>query len=89
MDLPSGASMPSNVDPDWEAEKRENALLRERLNDLAAEVVTLTSTLDGEGGEIAKMTREVSEASDSEPRRDTPKTLAERIRALQSQVARH
>ncbi|MCB1473668.1 MAG: hypothetical protein H6878_03720 [Rhodobiaceae bacterium] len=87
--VPTGASMPSNVDPDWEAEKRENALLRERLNDLAAEVVTLTSTLDGEGGEIAKMTREVSEASDSEPRRDTPKTLAERIRALQSQVARH
>ena len=73
---------------EWEAEKRENALLREHLNDLAAEVVSLTSALDGENGEIRNMADEVT--AGIEPANDkSPQTLAERIRALQSQVARH
>lgn len=87
--VPTGASTGSGGDKNWEVEKRENALLRERLNDLAAEVVTLTSTLDGDDGEIATMTREVVSSSEPVSDRESPKTLAERIRALQTQVARH
>ncbi|MCB1477680.1 MAG: hypothetical protein R3D43_02955 [Tepidamorphaceae bacterium] len=85
----TGANASSGADKEWEVEKRENALLRERLNDLAAEVVTLTSALDGEDGEIANMAKDV--AASAEPANDdnSPRSLAERIRALQSQVARH
>ncbi|MCB1481362.1 MAG: hypothetical protein KDJ55_05205 [Rhodobiaceae bacterium] len=85
----TGANAPSGSDKEWEVEKRENALLRERLNDLAAEVVTLTTALDGEDGEIATMAKDV--AATAEPANDdnSPRSLAERIRALQSQVARH
>ncbi|MEM1317841.1 MAG: hypothetical protein AAGF29_06225, partial [Pseudomonadota bacterium] len=32
---------------DWEADRRENALVRERINDLAAQVTAMTATLEG------------------------------------------
>jgi hypothetical protein len=39
----------------WAAERVENALLRERINDVAAEVVRLAATLEGPSSPIEAM----------------------------------
>lgn len=39
---------------EWEVERRESALLREQMNDLAAEVISLTTMLDGPDSAIRK-----------------------------------
>jgi len=79
----------------WSTEQTENALLRERINDIAAEVAKLAMQLEGPNSTIQAML-----ASDAaEPAVATavngaaaggPKggTLAERIRALQAHAAR-
>jgi chorismate mutase len=36
----------------WASERVENALLRERINDIAAEVTRMTATLEGPGSSI-------------------------------------
>lgn len=73
---------------EWHKERVEGALLRERLNDLAAEVGRLAATLD-ESGDINRM---IDDAISSDKDQATangngavrgPATLAERIRALQ------
>lgn len=83
----NGSATSTGADAAWEEEKRENALLREHLNDLAAEVVSLTSALDGEDGEIRAMANQAAASAEKAPGK-TINSLAERIRALQSQVAR-
>ncbi|MCB1475138.1 MAG: hypothetical protein H6883_15020 [Rhodobiaceae bacterium] len=75
---------------EWHKERVEGALLRERLNDLAAEVGRLAATLD-ESGDINRMIDDAI-SSDKEAAAANgngngavrgPATLAERIRALQ------
>ena len=44
-----------DADQTWAAERVENALLRERINDVAAEVARLTATLEGPGSPIVSM----------------------------------
>ena len=67
---------------DWEDQKRQNALLREQINDLAAEVVRLTATLEGPQSPI-------HDALAAAPVSGDDKTggrvisLADRVRALQ------
>jgi chromosome segregation ATPase len=85
----------------WQAERMENALLRERINDIAAEVAKLAMQLEGPNSPIEAML--ASEAPP--PRQDRPVngaaargavagsvapggTLAERIRALQAHASR-
>jgi chromosome segregation ATPase len=81
----------------WATERMENALLRERINDIAAEVAKLAMTLEGPNSAIetilaaepagAKITRPVNGTAAN----DVPEargTLAERIRALQSHASR-
>ena len=74
----------------WAAEHAENALLRDRINDIAAEVAKLAMTLEGPDSPIKAIL-----AADPHTR---PKqangsvmavqaTLADRIRALQSHIA--
>ena len=74
----------------WAAEHAENALLRDRINDIAAEVAKLVMTLEGPDSPIKAIL-----AADPHTR---PKqangsamavqaTLADRIRALQSHIA--
>src|SRR5438105_2983365 len=46
------AAMKREAEAAWAAERVENALLRERINDVAAEVVRLTSVLEGSGSAI-------------------------------------
>jgi chromosome segregation ATPase len=46
------AAMKREVESTWVNERMENAVLRERINDVAAEVARLTSVLEGPGSQI-------------------------------------
>jgi hypothetical protein len=82
----------------WAAERVENALLRERINDVAAEVAHLTTTLEGPGSPIDTIlaaddigfsgTRNGSTNGTSAHQPRSGGTLADRIRALQSRASR-
>ncbi len=95
-------TMKRDAESTWAAERVENALLRERINDVAAEVARLTAALEGPGSPIETMLVEASSAGraaaaanrneaasengDSAP--ENKNTLADRIRALQSTASR-
>ena len=49
------ATMKREVEATWATERMENAVLRERINDVAAEVARLTSVLEGPGSQIDTM----------------------------------
>ncbi|RTL48293.1 MAG: hypothetical protein EKK40_17430 [Bradyrhizobiaceae bacterium] len=83
----------------WATERMENALLRERINDIAAEVARLAVTLEGPDSPIeAILAAEpakpaisaiVSGAANTNTAASEPQgTLAQRIRALQAQASR-
>lgn len=83
----------------WATERMENALLRERINDIAAEVAKLAIQLEGPNSAIEAMlaAEPAAPKSPAKPANDTvaaapaPEgggTLAERIRALQSHASR-
>jgi chromosome segregation ATPase len=80
----------------WAQERMENALLRERINDIAAEVAKLAMQLEGPNSAIEAML--AAEPLTVRPANDIAVsgaaggsqsgTLAERIRALQSHASR-
>ncbi|NVO16141.1 MAG: hypothetical protein HXX10_19075 [Rhodoplanes sp.] len=78
----------------WATERVENALLRERINDVAAEVVRLTSALEGPGSPIEAMLADDRPDATGDARRPQPNAgaprgdLVERIRALQARTSR-
>ena len=82
----------------WATERMENALLRERINDIAAEVAKLAMQLEGPNSAIeAMLAAEPAAKTPAKPANDTVAattpsegggTLAERIRALQSHASR-
>jgi chromosome segregation ATPase len=85
----------------WANERVESALLRERINDVAAEVVRLATNLEGTGSPIPRLLEQPAAAQPlpQAPRQsggrttepaggERPLTLAERIRALQSRSGR-
>ncbi len=47
--------MKRDAESTWASERVENALLRERINDVAAEVARLTAALEGPGSTIMAM----------------------------------
>ena len=75
---------------DWEVERRENAIVRERINDLAAKVTAMTAEIEGPASPINRILAE-AKAKGSQPRfpaasyegGQPPLSLADRIRALQ------
>src|SRR5262245_22237563 len=87
-------TMKREAEATWAAERVENALLRERINDIAAEVARLTATLEGPGSRIETILASDTAApalavNGARPaagdEAEEPKgNLAERIRALQS-----
>ena len=97
-------TMKRDAESTWAAERVENALLRERINDVAAEVARLTAALEGPGSPIESMlveaaseargagaamnAREPAMAENGDKVRDNKNTLADRIRALQSSASR-
>jgi chromosome segregation ATPase len=79
----------------WATERMENALLRERINDIAAEVAKLAMQLEGPNSPIEAML--AAEPTAAKPTNGATAnggvsegggTLAERIRALQSHASR-
>jgi chromosome segregation ATPase len=93
------ARMKREAEESWAAERVENALLRERINDIAAEIARLTVALEGQNSPIESML--ASEAVPTNGQRaplgertgaqapvDGKGNLADRIRALQKKASR-
>jgi len=97
-------TMKRDAESTWAAERVENALLRERINDVAAEVERLTAALEGPGSPIESMLVEASGdgraagaalaaheqagTQNGDTAAENRNTLADRIRALQSSASR-
>ena len=90
-------AMKRETEESWASERVENALLRERINDVAAEVARLASALEGPNSPIdALLAAETSRGLSSAPPAVRPDVeladqsgnLADRIRALQTQASR-
>jgi len=91
-------NMKREAEENWASERVENALLRERINDVAAEVARLASTLEGPNSPIdailaAETVRDRTAANSNREAEfsatsSTNGDLADRIRALQSHASR-
>jgi chromosome segregation ATPase len=95
-------SMKREAEATWASERVENALLRERINDVAAEVARLTSALEGPGSAIDTILAAPAEQAGSNGLAVKPAappantnaqdagkgSLADRIRALQARSSR-
>jgi chromosome segregation ATPase len=92
------ASLKQDAEKAWANERVENALLRERINDVAAEVTRLTAALEGPSSPIAAILEKDAAHSPAvsrggnggsiAPQLGEPKgTLADRIRALQTRAS--
>ena len=90
-------SMKREAEATWASERVENALLRERINDVAAEVARLTSALEGPDSPIdtilaapsTSATARVKAAPAANTNAEDGKgSLADRIRALQARSSR-
>lgn len=93
------AAMKREAESTWAAERVENALLRERINDIATEVARLTMVLEGPGSTIESILAADAEADANRARAasveakngksdKTEGNLADRIRALQTRASR-
>jgi chromosome segregation ATPase len=89
------AGMKREAEQSWAAERVENALLRERINDIAAEIARLTVALEGQDSPIESML--AGEPAGANGQRAAAKSpaaaegkgdLADRIRALQKKASR-
>jgi DNA repair exonuclease SbcCD ATPase subunit len=93
------AALKREAESSWAAERVDSALLRERINDIAAEVSRLTAALEGPGSPIDVLLAEA--APSTKPDRPVngsaaingdappaPGNLADRIRALQAKASR-
>jgi chromosome segregation ATPase len=69
---------------EWNGERQDGALLREQMNDLAAEVINITRMLEGPGSPIAKALSlpVAGQRPGMEPSQKIT-SLADRVRALQ------
>jgi chromosome segregation ATPase len=90
-------AMQQQAESSWATERMENALLRERINDVAAEVTKLSSALEGPGSPIetilaqeAGRTPTTSNGAAKAPSlgEEAQGSLADRIRALQTRASR-
>ena len=90
--------MKREAEQTWAAERVENALLRERINDIAAEIARLTVALEGADSPIeAMLASEPACTNGPRPANGERKpatggegkgNLADRIRALQLKASR-
>jgi chromosome segregation ATPase len=82
------ASLKQDAEAAWSNERVENALLRERINDVAAEVARLAASIEGTHSPIEQIladtpVRQNGSYANGDNPDERPMTLAERIRALQ------
>ncbi len=81
-------SMKRDAESTWAAERVENALLRERINDVAAEVARLTATLEGPGSPIESLLADATSAGRSTAPRSGEATAQSGDRRRQQEHAR-
>jgi chromosome segregation ATPase len=84
-------TMKREAEQAWTSERVENALLRERINDIAAEIARLTMALEGPGSPIeAILANAAANGAAAGPGRGGAAggNLADRIRALQNRASR-
>ncbi|MDR3466669.1 MAG: hypothetical protein P4M07_12055 [Xanthobacteraceae bacterium] len=86
-------AMQQQAENSWATERMENALLRERINDIAAEVAKLASTIEGPNSTIEAIladtpAKEAANGATNGMAVNAGGTLADRIRALQSHASR-
>ena len=86
-------AMKREAEENWAAERVENALLRERINDVAVEVARMASKLEGPNSPIdailaAETARDQSGAAAGAELEPASGDLADRIRALQGHASR-
>ena len=94
------AAMKRDAEGAWAAERMESALLRERINDIAAEVARLAVALEGPGSPIEAMLTDgapplaggnggsAGNGNTTGAAQPARGNLADRIRALQSRASR-
>jgi chromosome segregation ATPase len=92
------AAMKREAEQTWAAERVENALLRERINDVAAEVAKLAVVLEGPNSPIeailasetapAVQPRKATNGAAAAADDSTKGSLADRMRALQTRASR-
>jgi chromosome segregation ATPase len=70
---------------EWSGERRQSAILREQMNELAAEVVKLTAALEGPDSPINAALGPAGEADNDTGKKIT--SLADKVRALQKAAA--
>jgi chromosome segregation ATPase len=70
---------------EWSGERRQSAMLREQMNELAAEVVKLTATLEGPDSPINEALGSHGEANNDTGKKIS--SLADKVRALQKAAA--
>ena len=95
------AAMKRDAETTWATERMENAVLRERINDVAAEVARLTGMLEGPGSQINTILAGEAARTPLAPAANGDKlfgagatngesvksSLADRIRALQNRAS--
>ena len=87
-------SMKREAEQTWAAERVENALLRERINDIAAEIARLTVALETPSSPIEAMLAGELGAGNGDAKApaaagESRGNLADRIRALQTKASRY
>ena len=87
------ASMKREAEASWASERVENALLRERINDVAAQIASMTSVLEGPNSPIEQILAADSTANKASAKAGATASsakgnLAERMRALQARASR-
>lgn len=78
----------ANAGSNWSDERQENAILRERINDMAAQITSMTAQVEGKTSPIHKIVKsekppKKSTAEDNASQEGNTISLAERIRAIQ------
>lgn len=78
----------ANANSNWSDERQDNAVLRERINDMAAQIAAMTAQVEGKSSPIHKILKSEKppkKASTQDNNSDEGNTisLAERIRAIQ------
>ena len=84
-------NLTANASNDWANERQENATLRERINDMAAHIASLSASMEGDASPIPKLVESPPVQENDKPEEETQDdvekpvgTLADRIRAIQA-----
>jgi hypothetical protein len=81
--------MKNEAEQAWTNERAEDALLRECINDIAAEVARLTMALEGANSPIETiLAADAPPAAGANGGESRGRNLADRIRALQNRASR-